>query len=428
LNRADTKVVQNGFVRFHQKKILRAFVSSWFKSFLGVFRGEDPVADTSMTVDPNSPRRLADLPTPCLVLDRGKLARNIALMAEAVARHGGVALRPHMKTAKSVEVARLAVAGQKGGITVSTLAEVEYFAAAGFRDILYAVGITPAKLDRAAALRRQGVDLILVTDDAETASAVAAHARASGVDHRVLVEVDCGEHRGGMAAASETLLAVGRALGPLCAGVMTHAGHSYACRSLAEIEAVAEAERLAAVTAAARLRALGLAIDIVSVGSTPTALHARSLAGVTETRPGVYMFQDLFQTQIGSGSAESMAVTVLASVIHRRQAENQVVIDAGAMALSKDRSTASAPRDYGFGLVLDEAGRRSLGEAVVERANQEHGIVGGASPLPFERLAVGAHVRVAPNHVCMTAAAYDRYHVVDGDDAVIDVWQRVNGW
>jgi D-serine deaminase-like pyridoxal phosphate-dependent protein len=373
------------------------------------------------------PRRLGDLQTPCLVLDRSKLARNIAAMARAVAWHG-VALRPHMKTAKSAEVARLAVAGQHGGITVSTLAEAAYFAASGFRDILYAVGITASKLDRAAALRQDGVDLKLVTDDPASAAAISAHARATGIAHRVLVEVDCGEHRGGMAAESEALLAVGRALGPLCAGVMTHAGHSYACRSIAEIEAVAEAERLAAVTAAERLRALGPSFDIVSVGSTPTALHARSLAGVTETRPGVYMFQDLFQTQIFSGSPESMAVTVLASVIHRREAENRIVVDAGAMALSKDRSTASAPRNYGFGLVLDVVGRQSLGEAVVERANQEHGIVASTARLPFERLPVGGLLRVAPNHVCMTAAAYQRYHVVDGDDVVRDVWERINGW
>src|SRR5882724_2976620 len=165
------------------------------------------------------PRRLADLATPCLVLDRGKFARNLAIMAAAVARHG-VALRPHMKTAKSAEVARLAVAGQRGGITVSTLVEVEHFAASGFRDILYAVGITPGKLDRAAALRRGGVDLTIVPDDDDTAVAIAAHARGTGADHRVLVEVDCGEHRGGMAVDSEALLAVGRALGKHCAGVM----------------------------------------------------------------------------------------------------------------------------------------------------------------------------------------------------------------
>ena len=373
------------------------------------------------------PRRLADLPTPCLLLERAKLARNLELMAGAVRRHG-VALRPHMKTAKSAAVARLATAGQAGGITVSTLAEAEYFAREGFRDILYAVGIVPAKLDRAAALRRARVDLSVVTDDPETAAAISAHARATGAEHRVLVEVDCGEHRGGIAAESDALVAVGRALGPLCAGVITHAGHSYACRSIAEVEAVAEAERRAAVTAAEWLRGIGLATPTVSVGSTPTALHARNLVGVTETRPGVYMFQDLFQVQIGSGAPETMAVTVLASVIHRRPAENRVVIDAGGMALSKDRSTASAPRDYGFGLVLDALGRQSFGDAIVERANQEHGVVTAPTPLPFDRLEVGTLVRVAPNHVCMTAAAYDRYHVLDGGDVVIEVWDRVSGW
>ena len=373
------------------------------------------------------PRRLADLATPCLLLDRAKLARNLDIMAGAVKRHG-VALRPHMKTAKSAAVARLATAGQGGGITVSTLAEAEYFAREGFRDILYAVGIVPTKLDRVAALRRAGVDLIVVTDDPAAAAAISAHARATGAEHRVLVEVDCGEHRGGIAAESDALVAVGRSLGSLCAGVMTHAGHSYACRNIAEVEDVAEIERRSAVTAAERLRQIGLATPIISVGSTPTALHARGLAGVTETRPGVYMFQDLFQVQIGSGAPESMAVTVLASVIHRREGENSVVIDAGGMALSKDRSTASAPRDYGFGLVLDAQGRQSFGDAIVERANQEHGVVTAAAPLPFDRLKVGTLVRVAPNHVCMTAAAYDRYHVLDGGDVVIEVWDRVSGW
>ena len=207
--------------------------------------------------------RLADLPTPCLVLDRGKLQRNIAAMAVAIARTG-VALRPHMKTAKSAEVAKLATAGHAGGITVSTLAEAEYFARHGFRDILYAVGITPAKLDRAASLRHAGIDLKLVTDDPATAAAIAAH----DGEHRVLIEVDCGEHRAGMALESDALLEVGRALGRTCVGVMTHAGHSYACRTIADIEALAESERSVAVRAAERLRGIGLDMRIISVGST----------------------------------------------------------------------------------------------------------------------------------------------------------------
>src|SRR5262249_42504914 len=132
--------------------------------------------------------RLADLQTPCLVLDRGILRRNIDAMARALARHG-VPLRPHMKTAKSIDVARLALAGQLGGITVSTLAEAEYFAGHGIIDILYAVGITPQKLDRVARLNEAGAEIIVLTDDPDTAAAIAAHPRPP----RALIEIDTGE-------------------------------------------------------------------------------------------------------------------------------------------------------------------------------------------------------------------------------------------
>jgi len=366
---------------------------------------------------------LSDLQTPCLVLDLGRLRRNVDAMARAVARTG-VALRPHMKTAKSAEVARIATSGQAGGITVSTLAEAEHFAAHGFRDILYAVGIVPAKLDRAAALRARGVELMLVTDDADVAEAIAAH--PAGL--RALVEVDCGEHRAGMPVESDRLLEVGRALGRACAGVMTHAGHSYGCASVADIEDLAEHERATAVRAAQRIAALGLDAGIVSVGSTPTALHARALPGATETRPGVYMFQDLFQTQIWSGARADIAVTVLSSVTGRRPEQGQLILDAGGLALSKDRSTSSARRDYGFGLVLDMHGEPLPGEPVVERANQEHGVVSARAGLDLARYPVGTRLRVAPNHVCMMAAMYDRYHVVDGGEEVVATWDRVNGW
>jgi D-serine deaminase-like pyridoxal phosphate-dependent protein len=209
---------------------------------------------------------------------------------------------------------------------------------------------------------------------------------------------------------------------------MTHAGHSYSCASIAEIEDLAEHERATAVEAAGRLRAIGLDAGVVSVGSTPTALHARALPGATETRPGVYMFQDLFQTQIWSGAREDIAVTVLASVTGRRPEQGQLVIDAGGLALSKDRSTSSARRDYGFGLVLDMRGEPLPGEPVVERANQEHGVVSARPGLDPARYPVGTRLRVAPNHVCMMAAMYDRYHVVDGGDEVVATWDRVNGW
>ncbi|MBV9538389.1 MAG: alanine racemase, partial [Acidisphaera sp.] len=210
-------------------------------------------------------------------------------------------------------------------------------------------------------------------------------------------------------------------------GVMTHAGHSYGGRTLDDIRRIAEGERAGAVRAAARLRDAGFACRMVSVGSTPTALHGGDFSGVTEVRPGVYMFGDLFQSEIGTHGPDDIALTVLASVIGRRPAADRMVIDAGGLALSKDRSTEAAPVDYGFGLVLDASGRRAWGHALVVRAYQEHGVV-AFEPGRMPTLAIGEHVRVAPNHTCMTAAAHDRYHVVDGGDEVVAVWERVNGW
>lgn len=366
---------------------------------------------------------LDDLPTPCLVLDLGILRRNLAHMTAAVARHPGLTLRPHMKTAKSIAVADLAAPG-KGPITVSTVAEARYFAGGGFRDQIYAVGITPAKLDAIAALNAQGCDVKVITDDADVASAIAAHPGPL----RALVEVDCGEGRGGVTPDGNLLTEIGGRLGARCAGVMTHAGHSYAERSQAGMEKVAEAEHRGAVTAAGRLRAMGATVEVVSLGSSPTALYGKDMAGITDVRAGVYMFGDLFQGQIGTHSLGDIAVTVLAAVTGRKPDRNAVLVDAGAIALSKDRSTEKAPKDYGFGLMLDADGKLAFGDAIVARTHQEHGEVHGDGPLPFDRLPVGALVRIAPNHTCLTVAAHDRYHVVDGGREVIAVWERVNGW
>lgn len=366
---------------------------------------------------------LDELPTPCLVLDLGVLRRNLALMEAAVARHPGLRLRPHLKTAKSREVARLVAPGF-GPITVSTLAEARYFAEGGWRDQIYAVGITPAKLDAVAALNAAGAAVKVITDDLDAARAIAAHPGAVGA----LVEVDVGEARGGVAPEGGALVEIAAALGPRLAGVLSHSGHSYNGRSVADMAAVAEAERRGIVAAAERLRAAGHAVPIVSLGSSPTAMHAERMDGVTEARAGVYMFGDLFQAQLHTHPAEDIAVSVLASVIGRRPERNTLLLDAGALALSKDRSTGAAPRDCGFGLVLDKEGRPSLGEAAVARAYQEHGEVHAEAPLPFDRLPIGARLRVLPNHSCLTAAAHDRYHVVDGGTEVIAVWDRVNGW
>jgi len=366
-----------------------------------------------------------DLNTPCLLLDRAALQRNLSTMSARLKRLG-VALRPHLKTAKSAAVARLATAGEAGGITVSTLAEARYFAGHGFADILYAVGIVPARLNLVATLRTQGIDLKIVVDSLEAARAVTAH----GAAFSVLIEIDSGAHRAGLDPDSPLLLEIAHVLhrAPQISllGVMTHAGHSYHCRSVEEVAAIAEAERLAVVTASQRLRAAHIPCPVVSAGSTPTAVHAISLEGVTEMRPGVYMFNDLDQLALGSCSAGALALSVLTSVIGTYPQRNQVLVDAGALALSKDVSATEFMPEAGFGTIDGYAGLS------VSDVNQEHGFVSARQSLPFDRLAIGTKLRVLPNHACITAAAYDRYYVVDsaldGGRTVVDVWDRVNGW
>jgi D-serine deaminase-like pyridoxal phosphate-dependent protein len=367
--------------------------------------------------------RLEDLQTPCLVLDKRILARNLERMSGRMHRLG-VPLRPHLKTAKSAEVARMAVAGEPGGITVSTLREAEYFADHGFRDILVAASQPPQKLDRAAALLDRGITLTLITDDIDAARAIAMHSGR----FKVLVELDSGDKRAGVKSDSDTLLEIARSLGGKFTGVMTHAGHSYGCRDAGCIRQVAAHERATVVNAAARLAANGIECPVVSVGSTPTMTHADNLDGVTEARPGVYMFQDLFQAGIGSCSREDIALTVLSSVIGRNESENRFLLDAGALALSKDRSTQATQHDAGYGAVWDIECNPSFGSWIVERAYQEHGVAVSDSRLDFESIPVGTKVRVAPNHACITAAAHDRYYVVDGGTEVIAEWGRINGW
>jgi D-serine deaminase-like pyridoxal phosphate-dependent protein len=374
---------------------------------------------------------LADLDTPCLLLEPARLERNLARMAER-ARTLGVRLRPHLKTAKSRDVARLATSGAFGGITVSTLLEAEYFLAGGVTDLLYAVGIVAGKLPRAARLVQAGARLTVILDSVDAARAVAAFAAEHAVELAVLIEIDTGEGRSGVQPEAVDLIEIGKILDrpPYCRldGVMTHAGHSYTARDLATVARIAEAERSGAVRAAERLRAAGLPAPVVSVGSTPTALHAAHLDGVTELRAGVYMFGDLFQAQIGSCAIEDLAVSVLATVTGHQRAAGHVLIDAGGLALSKDRSTADAPHDCGFGLLLREDGTPFAQELKVVRVYQEHGLVRASTgDMPFDALPIGSRVRVLPNHVCMTAAMYDRYHLVT-DGALVGEWTRANGW
>jgi len=341
----------------------------------------------------------------------------------------GITLRPHVKTSKSIDVLRVLSGGEDWPITVSTLAEASYFFANGVTDILYAVGIAPVKLLEVADLIRAGCKLRIILDTTDAAEAVRSFSEAERVPIEALIEIDSDGHRAGVAPGDPLLIQIGRILGTGLAGVMTHAGASYDCRATEEFEAMAEQERALTVEAAERLRAAGLPCPTVSVGSTPTLHYARSLDGVTEARAGVYAFGDLVQAELGTCGVDDIAIGVIASVIGHNRQHGRVLIDAGFLALSRDRGTADLPVDWGYGAVCDAVSGQVIEGVTVSSTNQEHGIITARTGgIEFERFPVGSRVKILPNHACATAAAYDRYFVTNGGEGINGVWERVNGW
>lgn len=371
---------------------------------------------------------LGALATPSLLLDHARLTRNAERIGQRVTALGA-RLRPHVKTHKCIEVARLQTAGHFGGITVSTLAEARDFAAHGFDDITYAVPIEPGKFAAAVALVHEGVRLSLLTDDAAVPGALAEAARAAGVSFDVLVKVDCGYHRCGVDPAGPALLEVAQRIGERSslrfAGVLTHAGHSYHTQGAAATGAVAQQERDAMLAAAARLGAAGIPVPVVSVGSTPTVVHVDHLEGVTEVRAGNYIFFDVTQATLGNCAMEDAALSVLAAVVHRDDARRQVVLDAGAIALSKDGGATEFDAGAGFGRLVDLDGT-DLGLRV-NGVSQEHGRVVVEDDALRARLPVGTRVRILVNHSCLTAAQHAEYVVHDGR-SVRDHWAILRGW
>jgi D-serine deaminase-like pyridoxal phosphate-dependent protein len=376
--------------------------------------------------------RIADIETPYALVDADIVAANTARMRNRLTSRS-VALRPHVKTAKSLEVALLACGGKPGPITVSTLKEAEQFAQQGFTDILYAVGITPNKLQHVIGIRQRGIDLKVVADNVDAATAVASASRESGVALPTLIEIDCDGHRSGVKPEShEALLAIAAALNthsPLLAGVMTHAGASYNCRSIAAIEAMAEQERTGIVRAATTLRNASFECSIVSLGSTPTATFGKRFDGVTEVRAGVYVFFDLVMAGLDVCQTTDIALSVVTSVIGHQADRGWVITDAGWMAMSRDRGTAKQAVDQGYGLVCDENGLL-LDDLIVSDANQEHGIVSrrDGRALDPKHFPIGTMLRVLPNHACATAAQYDDYKIVGANHTINTVWPRFRGW
>ncbi|QHF02724.1 DSD1 family PLP-dependent enzyme [Pseudomonas asturiensis] len=369
--------------------------------------------------------------TPVALIDVPRMQRNIQRMQQRM-NDLGVRLRPHVKTSKSLPVIQAQLAAGARGVTVSTLKEAEHCFANGIDDVLYAVAMAPGKLNQALALRRKGCRLSILTDSVVAAQAIVAFGQAHDAPFEVWIEIDCDGHRSGLLVDDNALLEVARLLtegGMQLRGVMTHAGSSYDLDTPDALQAMAEQERLLCVTAAERIREAGLPCPEVSIGSTPTALSAQSLKGVTEVRAGVYVFFDLVMHNIGVCTADELALSVLTTVIGHQQDKGWIIVDAGWMAMSRDRGTQRQRQDFGYGQVCTETGEWIEG-ASVTGANQEHGIITLSAEDNSDitaRFAIGSRLRILPNHACATGAQFPDYHALDAEGDV-HTWSRLHGW
>jgi len=374
---------------------------------------------------------LESLNTPAALIDVVRMHHNIERMQRRM-NALGVKFRPHVKTTKCEQVVTAQIEAGAHGITVSTLKEAEQFLARGIRDIVYAVGMAPTKLPQALALRRQGCDLKIVADSVVCAEAIVAFGREHNERFDVWIEIDVDGHRSGIAPEDDTLLAVAATLsngGMHLGGVLAHAGSSYDYDTHEDLVRIAEQERSGCVRAAERVRAAGLQCDVVSIGSTPTALAAEHLEGVTEVRAGVYVMFDLVMHNVGVNDTSEIALSVLTTVIGHQREKGWAIVDAGWMAMSRDRGTHRQKRDFGYGLVCLENGE-VLSGYLMSGANQEHGIVSRSGTPDHEieqRFPIGTRLRILPNHACATGAQHPAYQAF-GPDGRVENWPRFYGW
>ncbi|MGM0987475.1 MAG: DSD1 family PLP-dependent enzyme [Pseudomonadota bacterium] len=374
---------------------------------------------------------MQELGTPTALIDTQRMQHNIERMQERM-NALGVRFRPHVKTSKCPSVAWTQIAAGAQGITVSTLKEAEQFFDAGITDILYAVGMVPSKLPQALALRQRGCDLKILVDNAAAAREIGSFGKVHGEVFEVWIEIDTDGHRSGIKPEEDALLEVASVLqdaGMRLGGIMTHAGSSYDYDNPAVLRAIAEQERAGAVRATQRLRDAGLSCPVVSVGSTPTALSAEHLDGVTEVRAGVYVFFDLVMHNVGVCTVDDIALSVLTTVIGHQEEKGWAIVDAGWMAMSRDRGTQKQKHDFGFGQVCTEDGKVLEGY-ILSGANQEHGILsrtGEPDRSIAERFPIGMRLRILPNHACATGAQHPEYQAVLPDGNT-ETWPRFYGW
>ena len=361
-----------------------------------------------------------DVETPAVLLDETRMMSNLRAMQDLADRHD-VSLRPHIKTHKSLEIGRRQIALGASGVTVATVDEAQVFIEGGFESITVARPVvSPSKWDRLlSAARDHGADVRVVTDSKEgiqvAGERAAAHDRTVGL----FLKIDVGLHRCGLLPDDPH---IGELAGMIhdhanleFRGILSHAGHVYGSKSSAEAAEVAEAERRTMVAVRDGLQSDGLPVREVSVGATPAVLAAERFDGITEIRPGNYVFLDLLPVRVGVARFTDVALTVLATVISRN--EHYFVTDAGSKTLTSDTGVHGMTGNQGFGLAYPASGfLEPDGEMIVEKVSEEHGMV-GRNGLD---LAIGSKIRVVPVHSCPVANLARSYAVLTPDG--LETW------
>lgn len=359
---------------------------------------------------------LSSLPTPRIVIDRARLAANIRAM-QALASAAGVQLRPHAKTHKSVTVARWQIDAGAVGICCAKLGEAEIFAAAGVADIRLPYPVHPSNADRVLALRDR-TRISIIVDDERVAADWSAAMHAAGRTLDVLVKIDVGFHRCGVdpdsPATIDTIRRIADLPGLEFCGLLSHAGHGYTAPSRDALERIAADEIAIHTRIAGELRAQGVRVDEISVGATPTARFVTAQRGVTEMRPGNYVFFDRTQAGLESATLDECALHIVASVVSR-PSPTRAIFDAGSKTLSSDGARGFGPSE-GYGLVFPSLDAAEPDRAIViERLSEEHATARVPATCP---LRPGDRVRILPNHSCVVVNLADELLLCEGDRVV----------
>jgi D-serine deaminase-like pyridoxal phosphate-dependent protein len=357
------------------------------------------------------------LETPCVLVDEARVERNVDRM-QAAADARSMRLRPHAKTHKSPRWAKTQIARGAAGICCAKLGEAEVFAGAGIGDIRLPYPLHPVGASRVLALLDR-VTLSFIVDDVKVARAWSDAMRAASRVVDVLVKVDVGFHRCGIdpeaAGAAEAIARIADLPGLKLRGLLSHAGHAYGAGSEAEIAAIAASEARVLTTLAARAADLGVILDEISVGATPSARYSLHQPGITEIRPGNYIYFDRTQVLLGAAGWDDCALTVLSRVVSR-PAPDRVILDAGSKTLTNDMARGFGPV-RGHGAIFTDLEDPTPDDGLlVERLSEEHANVRALSG--ETSLATGDLVRIVPNHSCVVSNLVDSAWVVRGAEVV----------